>query len=104
MGVPGREAFPAPAGDLSHHLYVCSTTVEYRRHIAFRDHLRAHRKDAGAYAAQKRELAIKFGQDREADTKAKSDFVERILWESRKVLSKLDVSPDAGKLKLRRAT
>lgn len=94
LGIPGREAFRAPVGDLRHHLYVCPDNREYQRHIAFRDHLRSHPEDANAYAALKRELAIRFRDDREAYNNAKSNFVEGILrtLENGKALSKLAVS------------
>lgn len=97
LGVSGREAFRTPPGDISHHLYVCTTNVEYRRHITFRDHLRSHPEDARAYASLKRELARKFGNDREAYTMAKSEFVESILRASagEGTLSNLAVSPAA---------
>lgn len=43
------------------------------------DHLRTHPQDACTYAILKRELAGKFGDDREAYTQAKSEFVASIL-------------------------
>jgi len=80
LGVAGREAFRSPTNDLRHHLYVCpSSSPEYRRHISFRDYLRTHPTDANNYARLKRELVRKFGDDREAYTKAKSMFVAEIL-------------------------
>ena len=80
LGVAGREAFRTPPNELPHHLYVCpSSSPEYRRHISFRDHLRTHPTDANSYASLKRELVRKFGDDREAYTKAKSMFVAEIL-------------------------
>jgi GrpB-like predicted nucleotidyltransferase (UPF0157 family) len=79
LGIAGREAFRAPASDPRHHLYVCPKKTEYQRHIAFRDRLRAHAKEADAYAALKRELATRFRDDREAYNNAKAEFVERIL-------------------------
>lgn len=93
LGIPGREAFRAPAGDLPHHLYVCPNTTEYQRHIAFRDHLRSHPEDASAYSTLKRKLALCFRDDREAYNNAKSNFVERILQTSanEELLSKLAV-------------
>lgn len=94
LGIPGREAFRAPAGDFRHHLYVCPNDAEYQRHIALRDHLRANSREADAYAALKRKLAAKFGEDRDAYNNAKREFVESILRKSakEKVLSKLAVS------------
>ena len=80
LGVSGREAFRANAAEVQHHLYVCPAgSLEYGRHIAFRDYLRAHPADANAYAVLKRELASKFGSDREGYTEAKSEFVQRFL-------------------------
>jgi GrpB-like predicted nucleotidyltransferase (UPF0157 family) len=80
LGVPGREAFRAPLQDCRHHLYVCGPgSVEYQRHIAFRDYLRTHKGDADAYAKLKRELAGRFRDDREAYNEAKAEFVTEIL-------------------------
>ena len=80
LGVVGREAFRAMPDDFSHHLYVCPPdSREYRRHIAFRDYLRAHTDDANAYASLKRTLAVQFGTDREGYNQAKGKFVQGIL-------------------------
>ena len=80
LGVSGREAFRVKSSVIQHHLYVCPPgNREYSRHIAFRDYLRAHPVDANAYVCLKRELAEKFGEDREAYSQAKSEFVQRIL-------------------------
>jgi GrpB-like predicted nucleotidyltransferase (UPF0157 family) len=80
LGITGREAFRPPSNDFPHHLYVCSPTgKEYRRHLVFRDYLRAHPDAAVAYSRLKRELAIKFGDDREAYNQGKSALVEEVL-------------------------
>ena len=80
LGVPGRDVFKAPTHDIYHHLYVCSTdSPEFFRHIAFRDYLRKHPKDAEDYARLKRCLAGKFSIDRDAYTQAKTDFIQEIL-------------------------
>ena len=80
LGVSGREAFRAKSDTIHHHLYVCPPgSREYERHIAFRNYLRAHARDAIAYALLKRELASRFGSDREGYNQAKSEFVQRIL-------------------------
>ena len=80
LGVPGRDAFKAPEHDIHHHLYVCSTPdTEFFRHIAFRDYLCTHPKDAEDYARLKRSLAGKFSVDRQAYTQAKTDFIHEIL-------------------------
>jgi GrpB-like predicted nucleotidyltransferase (UPF0157 family) len=80
LGITGREAFRAPPNDLPHHLYVCPPgSLEYKRHILFRDYLRSHLEEAKTYARLKRELARKFGDDRDAYTQGKSSFVATIL-------------------------
>jgi GrpB-like predicted nucleotidyltransferase (UPF0157 family) len=80
LGVADREAFGTPKSEIAHHLYICPhSSVEYARHIIFRDHLRSHIEDANNYATLKRQLAARFATDREAYTQAKSEFVEKIL-------------------------
>ncbi|HTW56548.1 MAG TPA: GrpB family protein [Terriglobales bacterium] len=80
LGVSGRHAFKAPSHDVQHHLYVCLPSAEeYSRHIAFRNHLRAHPKDANVYSSLKRSLAQRFPLDRDAYTHAKTQFVQEIL-------------------------
>jgi GrpB-like predicted nucleotidyltransferase (UPF0157 family) len=80
LGVPGREAFLPPTDLPYHHLYLCTAgTPAYRRHLLFRDYLRAHPEAAEAYAALKRTSAVRFREDRAAYTAAKSAFIEEIL-------------------------
>ncbi|GII97594.1 GrpB family protein [Sinosporangium siamense] len=80
LGIPGREAFTIPAGLPAHHLYVCAAdNAELARHLAFRDHLRAHPDTVEAYANLKRTLATRFPDDRVAYTDAKTTFVEGVL-------------------------
>jgi len=79
LGVLGREAFRPPPGAIPHHLYACPPDSRaYRSHIEFRDHLRNHPQDVGAYATLKRSLAESV-VDREAYTQAKTGFIEEIL-------------------------
>jgi len=80
LGVAGRDAFRSPPNDFPHHLYVCPPgSREYTRHLLFRNYLRTHPADAHRYASLKRELVLKFQDDREAYTQAKSRFVADIL-------------------------
>lgn len=80
LGISDREAFEPPTDAPWHHLYVLpADSEELRRHLTFRDHLRAHPEEASTYAALKREAARRFGGDRRAYTEAKEDFVERVL-------------------------
>ena len=79
LGVPEREAFYAPANDPPHHLYVCPPgSAEFRRHMAFREYLRAHPKDAKMYGDLKLVLAKRFREDRSAYNSAKTEFVAEL--------------------------
>ena len=76
LGVEGREAFDAPKGERDHHLYVSPTdSEELRAQLAFRDRLRESPELAARYEELKRELAVRFRNDRMGYTDAKTDFV-----------------------------
>ena len=80
LGVPGREALRCPPGSEHHHLYLLvEGSRELRRHLAFRDALRASRVLCEEYASLKRALAQRFHDDRRAYTSGKSDFIEATL-------------------------
>jgi GrpB-like predicted nucleotidyltransferase (UPF0157 family) len=51
--------------------------------IIFRDHLRSHPEVAGEYAHLKHALAERFRGDREAYTRAKTDFISATLQQAR---------------------
>jgi GrpB-like predicted nucleotidyltransferase (UPF0157 family) len=79
LGIPEREAFLAPANDPPHHLYVCPPcSSEFRRHLAFRDYLRAHPRDAKIYGDLKIALAERFREDRSTYNTEKGEFVAEI--------------------------
>ena len=74
----GREAFDAPKGEGEgdHHLYVSPTdSEELRAQLAFRDRLRESPELAARYEELKRDLAVRFRDDRAGYTDAKTDFV-----------------------------
>jgi GrpB-like predicted nucleotidyltransferase (UPF0157 family) len=80
LGIPGREAFRSPPDDPRHHLYVVSAGAnELRRHLTFRDALRADRDLREKYAALKRSLAVQYKNDRNSYTQGKSDFIASIV-------------------------
>jgi GrpB-like predicted nucleotidyltransferase (UPF0157 family) len=90
LGIDHREAFGRRGKDVpcdgtgrtwpEHHLYVCTKDCEeLRRHVAFRDYLRANPREAAAYGALKRRLAGRFQEDRDAYVAGKTAFVERSL-------------------------
>ena len=66
----------------THHLHLVeSDHPEFRAKLAFRNRLRADAEVRVAYAALKRELAVRYRDDRDAYTDAKSAFVLRVLEE-----------------------
>jgi GrpB-like predicted nucleotidyltransferase (UPF0157 family)/ribosomal protein S18 acetylase RimI-like enzyme len=80
LGIVGREAFRSPPSDARHHLYVLIAGAdELRRHLAFRDALRADRNLRDKYAALKRSLAIQYAHDRKSYTEAKSAFIMQVV-------------------------
>lgn len=50
----------------------------WKRHLAFRDHLRTHPDEVKAYEVLKLALAKKFRGDRDGYTGAKTEFITRI--------------------------
>lgn len=84
LGIAGREAFKYDGKEhlKKHHLYVCpEDSPELRRHIAFRDFLRAHPEAAREYSRIKEEGAKQFPNDIERYMEHKSQFIERIYAE-----------------------
>ncbi len=82
--MPERRYFALPAGDRHRarrrfHIHAVETTTAFwRRHLAFRDYLRAHPETAEEYAALKRRLAAEYGSNRVGYTEAKTEFITRI--------------------------
>jgi GrpB-like predicted nucleotidyltransferase (UPF0157 family) len=80
LGVAGREAFYSPAGEDQHHLYLLvDGALELKRHLAFRDALRADSELREAYAQLKRSLAAQHPNNKDAYVAGKTDFVTRVL-------------------------
>jgi GrpB-like predicted nucleotidyltransferase (UPF0157 family) len=80
LGVTGREAFAAPAGTPAHHLYVCPVgSLALAEHLRFRDALRANAQLAAGYGLLKRQLAARFGTDRNGYCEAKTGFIRAAL-------------------------
>lgn len=87
-GIPERRYFDKrPPGEepnsirgrSTHHLHVVELGGDFWvRHLLFRDWLRTHPADAEAYARLKRELAARFGADREGYTNSKGPFIRSI--------------------------
>jgi GrpB-like predicted nucleotidyltransferase (UPF0157 family) len=78
-GVPGHEVFGKGA-PRTHLVHVVPLGGEaWHRMLAFRDTLRENPALAADYARLKRELALRFPDNRAAYTDGKSAFVERVL-------------------------
>ncbi|HEY4670198.1 MAG TPA: GrpB family protein [Tepidiformaceae bacterium] len=78
-GIPGRLYFRKGV-PRSHHVHVFEVgKPEWRKHLLFRDYLRAHGEAVEEYAAMKRRLAARHRTAREAYTDAKSPFIQGIL-------------------------
>lgn len=74
-----RYFYKGRAGEDAFHLHVVEMDSSFwKRHIAFRDYLRAHPDEADAYAELKIKLAKEHISDRDAYTDGKSNFIHRI--------------------------
>ncbi len=84
LGIAGREAFRYEGKEhlKKHHLYVCpQDSPELKRHIAFRDYLRANPEAAEEYSRIKTEGAELYPYDIEKYIEHKAPFIERIYRE-----------------------
>ena len=84
LGIAGREAFKYEGKDhlQKHHLYVCpQDSDELKRHIAFRDYLRAHPEAVREYSLIKEEGAKLYPYDIEKYIEYKSPVIEKIYRE-----------------------
>lgn len=76
----GMWTFTRGHGSWGARLYLCTPgTATHEKRILFRDWLRAHDKDAAAYEALKRRLAVEANGDWKAYTGSKSAFVAGIV-------------------------
>jgi 16S rRNA processing protein RimM len=77
--MPDYPFFGWPAGRLARtfHIHVCEAGSEHeRRHLGFRDRLRAEPTARAEYEALKRELALRHGNDIEAYNDEKGSFIK----------------------------
>lgn len=78
LGIKGREAFDYTGKEhlQKHHLYVCpADSPELRRHLAFRDYLRAHPEAVREYSRIKQEGAEKHPYDIDGYLAHKTPFI-----------------------------
>ena len=81
LGIEGREAFKYDGKEhlMKHHLYVCTKdSKELKRHLFFRDYLRAHKDAVLEYSKIKEEGAKLFPEDIDKYIEHKSSFIEGI--------------------------
>ena len=68
----------------THHAHVVEIDGEFWQRRLFRDYLRIHSEEALRYEKLKRDLAVKFRDDREAYTEGKSDYVAEVMEKARR--------------------
>ena len=71
-------------GVRTYHIHVAPEGHRVWEGVVFRDYLRTHPEDAQRYADLKRKLAESYGNDREAYTDLKTDFVNEITFKASK--------------------
>ncbi len=79
-GIPGRHFFrkfsPTEPPVRTHHIHMIEKSNEqYAWNLLFREYLRRHPETVQEYAVLKRELVVKYRDDRAAYTDAKAPFV-----------------------------
>lgn len=89
QGIKGREVFKRQKSfqnhevldSIQHHLYVCHfDNVELRKHLAFRDHLRANEDARNKYEYLKFVIAQKANHDRKTYAKLKEELASDFIW------------------------
>ena len=73
------KGLPPSALRRTHHIHMVEPGSPFWERLRFRDYLRTHAGDRDAYAALKRDLAVRFADDREAYTDAKTEFIKAIM-------------------------
>ncbi|MDH5780036.1 MAG: GrpB family protein [Candidatus Bathyarchaeota archaeon] len=89
--IPERRFFNKgrPPKERHYHLHMVQKGSGFWKcHLLFRDYLRMHPNVAQQYYHLKKELASKYGVNREAYTSAKTSFIESIVAKAKRVRSK----------------
>ena len=83
--IPERRYFhKGPPGAATYHLHMVELTSGFwKGHLLFRDFLRTHPEQARQYYQLKKELAAKFGADRDGYTEAKTSYIESVIAKAR---------------------
>lgn len=84
VSIPERRYFRKGPSEAHRHLHMVERTSDFwERHILFRNLLCAHHEIAQQYYLLKKELATKFGPNRDAYTDAKMSFIESVVTKAR---------------------
>jgi GrpB-like predicted nucleotidyltransferase (UPF0157 family) len=71
-------------GARTHHIHMLESRIEHSDELLFRDYLIEHPQTAMEYQALKLRLVKLYPNDREAYTKAKTDFVHKVTAEAKR--------------------
>lgn len=92
FGIPGRRYLRRGGDERTHqvHIFAAGDEDNIRRHLAFRDYMRAHPEEREAYARLKKALAARFPYDIGAYCDGKEAFVrdreaKALAWWKRRV-------------------
>ncbi|TLS38198.1 GrpB family protein [Pseudalkalibacillus caeni] len=78
-GIEGRRFFRKGGNNRTHHIHVFEKgNSEIKRHVNFRDYMRAHPEEARKYESLKAELAQKYCDDMEKYAESKSEFIREM--------------------------
>ncbi|NOR45469.1 MAG: GrpB family protein [Candidatus Delongbacteria bacterium] len=84
-GVQGRHFF-AKGNPRTHHIHMVEINSSFwNEHLLFRDYLRNNSDTRIRYSELKKELALKYVNDREKYTSSKSEFIQRIIKKAKEV-------------------
>ena len=80
FGISGRRYLRKGGDERTHQIHIFSLYSQHdvTRHLAVRDYLRAHKKEADEYGRLKQSLALKYPYDIESYCDGKNDFVQNL--------------------------
>jgi len=73
------KGLPPAALHRTHHLHIMESGKDMLEQLLFRDYLRAHPTEASRYGNLKLELMVRYREDREAYTAAKSAYTNEVI-------------------------
>jgi inhibitor of KinA sporulation pathway (predicted exonuclease) len=76
--IPGRHFFRKGKPPTHHVHWVESGSEFWKKQLLFRDFMRSNPEDCARYVSLKKELAVKYKNDRDKYTLAKTEFIEEI--------------------------